>query len=148
MSVDLPHLHGILKDKTRGRILELLEQRGRLSYVELQNLLEVSHTGKLNYHLKILGDLISKDEQSGQYSLSEKGGVAVILLGKFQAMSASGAVALKAKLKLGVADLFELELRNWAFRSQTDSQTDFGRANCEVHLDSKTNKRKLHLKSR
>jgi len=83
--------------------LELLEERGRLSYVELQNLLEVPHTGKLNYHLKVLGDLISKDEQSGQYSLSEKGRAAVALLGKFQTMAESGAAALKVKLKLGLA---------------------------------------------
>lgn len=103
MSVDLPHLHGILKDKTRARVLELLEQRERLSYVELQTLLGIAHTGKLNYHLKILGDLISKDEQSGLYSLSEKGRVAVALLGKFQTMAESnGAVALKMKLKLAL----------------------------------------------
>jgi hypothetical protein len=103
LSVDLPHLHGILKDKTRARVLELLEQREQLSYVELQTLLGIAHTGKLNYHLKILGDLISKDEQSGLYSLSEKGRVAVALLGKFQTMAESnGAVALKMKLKLAL----------------------------------------------
>ena len=103
MSVDLPHLHGILKDKTRARILELLEQRGRLGYVELQNLLGIPHTGKLNYHLKVLGDLISKDEQTGQYSLSEKGKVAVTLLGKFQTMAGADGVLIKARLKLGLA---------------------------------------------
>jgi len=103
LSVDLPHLHGILKDKTRASILELLEQRGRLGYVELQNQLEIPHTGKLNYHLKVLGDLISKDEQTGQYSLSEKGKVAVTLLGKFQAMAGADGDAIKARLKLGLA---------------------------------------------
>lgn len=92
-----------MKDKTRAKILELLEQRGQVSYMQLQTMLEVSHTGKLNYHLKVLGDLISKDERGGLYSLSEKGKVAVTLLGKFQAMSESGAAALKTKLKLGVA---------------------------------------------
>jgi len=103
LSVDLPHLHGILKDQTRARVLELLEQKERLSYVELQTTLGIAHTGKLNYHLKILGDLISKDEQSGLYSLSEKGRVAVALLGKFQTMAESnGAVALKMKLKLAL----------------------------------------------
>jgi hypothetical protein len=99
LSVDLPHLHGILKDKTRASILEHLEQRGKLSYVELQNLLQVPHTGKLNYDMKVLGDLISKDE-NGQYGLSEKGRVAVALLGKFQTKSESSAAALKVKLKL------------------------------------------------
>jgi len=83
--------------------LELLEQRERLSYVELQTLLGIAHTGKLNYHLKILGDLISKDEESGLYCLSEKGRVAVALLLKFETLAESnGAVALKMKLKLAL----------------------------------------------
>lgn len=47
------------------------------------SLLGMSHTGSLNYHLKVLGDLLQKGED-GSYSLSEKGKVAVELLGKFQ----------------------------------------------------------------
>lgn len=43
---------------------------------------------------------------------------------------------------------FEPGLRNWELLSPTDSQTEFGKANCEVHLDSKTTERKLQLKSR
>lgn len=103
LSTDLPHLHGILKDETRARILELLEQREPLGYVELQTLLGISHTGKLNYHLKVLADLVSKDEKSGEYRLSEKGRLAVALLDKFQTITRSDSAALKAKLKLGLA---------------------------------------------
>jgi len=55
-----------------------------------------------DYHLKVLGDLISKDE-NGQYGFSDKGRVAVALLGKFQTMSESSAAAPKVKLKLVVA---------------------------------------------
>lgn len=83
--------------------MELLDQSGSLAYVELQNMLEIPHTGKLNYHLKILGDLISKEKQSGRYTLSEKGKVAMALLGKFQSESNSSATLLKMKLKLGVS---------------------------------------------
>jgi hypothetical protein len=46
------------------------------------NLIEVSSTGKLNYHLKILGDLIGKD-QNGRYTLTEKGLMIAQLLQKF-----------------------------------------------------------------
>jgi hypothetical protein len=95
LSVDLSRLHGVLKDKTRVKILELLNQRGSLGYVELQNLLEISSTGKLNYHLKVLGDLLVKDEPSGRYSLSEKGKVAVEL-GKFQTVANSKNMMRKA----------------------------------------------------
>jgi hypothetical protein len=47
-------------------------------------MLQITHTGKLNYHLKVLGDLLVKDNQSGKYSLGEKGKIAVELLSKFQ----------------------------------------------------------------
>ncbi len=87
MSVDISQLHNILRDRTRARILELVHQTTSLSYVELQNLLQIDHTGKLNYHLKVLGDLLSKDEHSGRYSLGEKGEIAVQLLSKFQTVA-------------------------------------------------------------
>ena len=76
-------LHGVLRDKTRAKMLGLLEQN-ELSYSELQDRLGISHTGTLNYHLKVLGDLIMKTESSGKYSLSEKGKVAASLLRRFE----------------------------------------------------------------
>jgi len=88
LSVDLPKLHNVLRDPTRAKILELLDQSGPLAYVELQSLLQITHTGKLNYHLKLLGDLIAKDEQAGKYGLTEKGRFALTLLGKFMTVSA------------------------------------------------------------
>jgi hypothetical protein len=88
LSVNLSKLHGVLKDETRARILNLLGEKGTLSYTELQSSLGIEHTGRLNYHLKVLGDLLSKDEQTGRYALSEKGMAAVQLLGKFQASTA------------------------------------------------------------
>jgi hypothetical protein len=87
MSVDISKLHNVLRDSTRARILELLNERTSLSYVELQELLQIGHTGKLNYHLKVLGDLLVKDEHTGRYSLGEKGTLAVALLSKFQTVT-------------------------------------------------------------
>ena len=54
----------------------------RLSYVEFMKIVKVVSIGKFNYHLKILGDLIEKD-QNGKYSLTEKGQTAAQLLQKF-----------------------------------------------------------------
>jgi len=99
LGVDLSQLHGILKDKNRARILELLDQRGSISYVELLNLTGILHTGSLNYHLKVLGDLLAKDELTGRYSLSEKGKVAVELLGRFQTVADSRGLARKSGLR-------------------------------------------------
>jgi hypothetical protein len=90
MSVDISNLHGVLKDKTRRKILTSLKVKGSLSYSELLNLLDPPHTGKLNYHLKMLGDLIQKEEQNSKYKLSEKGELAVQLLSGFSTKDYNG----------------------------------------------------------
>jgi len=51
------------------------------------NLVEISNTGKFNYHLKILADLIEKDE-NGKYNLSDKGRLAAQFLQKFDGKEA------------------------------------------------------------
>jgi DNA-binding transcriptional ArsR family regulator len=79
MNSGIASLHKILKDETRSRILLLLNDKGSLSYSELMNMLGIDSTGTLNYHLKILGDLLSKSER-GQYSLTERGKLASRLL--------------------------------------------------------------------
>lgn len=75
MSSGIDSLHKILKDKTRMRIILLLQEKGSLSYVDLMKALEITNTGKINYHLKILDALLSKNE-TGQYTLTEKGKLA------------------------------------------------------------------------
>jgi hypothetical protein len=50
--------------------------------MDLINFVEVANTGKFNYHLKILGDLIEKDA-AGKYALTEKGKLAADFLQKF-----------------------------------------------------------------
>jgi DNA-binding transcriptional ArsR family regulator len=80
--VDWSSLHKILSDTTRRSILELLAEKGSLGYTEILTLLHVTNTGRLNYHLKALGDLISKDGE-GKYRLTERGQLAVNLLKAF-----------------------------------------------------------------
>jgi len=82
MDVDLASLHKILKDPTRRHIVLHLGRRGQLAYMELMNLLEIANTGKFNYHLKVLGNLIEKGED-GEYRLTERGQLAFQLLQKF-----------------------------------------------------------------
>ncbi|XHH10036.1 MAG: winged helix-turn-helix domain-containing protein [Candidatus Bathyarchaeia archaeon] len=79
MSLSLEALHKILKDKTRSKIILTLSQKGSLSYSSLMDVLGLSSTGTLNYHLKILGELLTKN-QEGHYLLSEKGKFAVQML--------------------------------------------------------------------
>lgn len=82
MSIDFDSLTDVLKHPVRRKIILALYERKGMSYVELMNYVEVANTGKFNYHLKILGDLIEKD-QSGKYCLTEKGQMAALLLQKF-----------------------------------------------------------------
>jgi hypothetical protein len=82
MSVDFSSLNNVLKHPIRRRIVVALSERENMSYVDLMNLVEATNTGKFNYHLKILGDLIEKN-QDGKYVLTEKGRLAAQFLQKF-----------------------------------------------------------------
>ncbi|HEV2226498.1 MAG TPA: winged helix-turn-helix domain-containing protein [Nitrososphaerales archaeon] len=82
MEVDWASLHRILSDTTRRSILELLAERESLTYTDMMTLLQITNTGRLNYHLKALGSLISKDE-GGRYRLTDQGRQAPSLLRTF-----------------------------------------------------------------
>lgn len=82
MSSGIASLHKILKDETRRKIVLLLNEKDSLSYTELMDTLGIVSTGLLNYHLKVLGDLLMKNED-GQYALTEKGRLASRLLLEF-----------------------------------------------------------------
>jgi DNA-binding transcriptional ArsR family regulator len=82
MDSGLASLHKILKDDTRRKIILLLNEKGSLSYTALIDNLEVVSTGLLNYHLKVLSDILSKNDK-GEYVLTEKGKLASRLLVEF-----------------------------------------------------------------
>lgn len=82
MTSGLGSLHKILKDETRRKLILFLSEKGTLSYTDLMDELGIVSTGMLNYHLKVLGDLLTKNE-AGQYSLTERGKVAARLLTEF-----------------------------------------------------------------
>jgi DNA-binding transcriptional ArsR family regulator len=80
--VNWSSLHKILSDTTRRSILELLAGKESLTYSEIMALLQVTNTGRLNYHLKALTGLVSKDDQ-GRYHLTGRGRAAVNLIRAF-----------------------------------------------------------------
>jgi hypothetical protein len=80
--VDFESLSEVLKNPIRRKIVLFLSGKESVSYVDLMKAVEITNTGKFNYHLKVLGDLIEKDE-NGKYGLSEKGQLAVQFLQKF-----------------------------------------------------------------
>jgi hypothetical protein len=82
MSSDFASLHKILKDETRRNIVKMLDDFGPLSYTQIMGNLGFQKTGLLNYHLKALDDLITKNE-NGQYTLTEKGKLSARFLKEF-----------------------------------------------------------------
>lgn len=108
MNVDLVSLHKILKDPTRRKIVHYLSSKGQLTYMELMNLLEITNTGKFNYHLRILADLIQK-EDDGRYSLTERGQLASQLLQKFPEKTVEAKpLAMADALLIGIVGFFLL----------------------------------------
>jgi hypothetical protein len=89
MSKVLESLHKILKDPTRRKILLSLNEKRELTYTDLMEKTGVTSTGPLNYHLRVLGDLLTKNE-AGQYMLTEKGKTACNLLLQFPEPKNSG----------------------------------------------------------
>lgn len=82
MSSGLTSLYKILKDETRSKTILILHEKGAMSYTDLMNALEIITTGLMNYHLKVLGDLLEKTD-NGQYRLNAKGQLAYQVLTQF-----------------------------------------------------------------
>jgi len=88
MTSTIGSLHKILKDETRRKIILTLNGKGSLTYTDLMESLGILSTGTLNYHLKVLGDLLKKDATE-RYILSEKGKLASRLLTDFPEQNGS-----------------------------------------------------------
>jgi hypothetical protein len=82
LSVDLESLYKIIKHPIRRKIVLTLLEKKEQAYMDLMNMTEVGNTGQLNYHLKILGDLVEKNG-NGRYRLTEKGQLASQVLMRF-----------------------------------------------------------------
>ena len=80
--VDFESFSDVLKHPIRRKIVLTLYSSKGSTYMDLINAAEVANTGKFNYHLKLLADLIQKDP-TGKYVLTEKGLLAAQFLQKF-----------------------------------------------------------------
>jgi hypothetical protein len=116
LDVDWSSLHKTLSDTTRRSILELVSEKQALSYTEIMTLLGITNTGRLNYHLKALGNLVSKDEE-GKYRLTERGQLAVSLLRTFpeRAPSEKKPSVLKASVAIVLILVGILIIANFSF---------------------------------
>jgi hypothetical protein len=114
MSVDVDSFQKVLNHPIRRRVILTLKQSGSLSYMDLMGAVEASNTGKFNYHLKILADLIQKDSD-GKYLLTEKGQLAAQFLLTFKEKGIEpSSLSMADGLLIGFAG-FVLTLANPAF---------------------------------
>jgi DNA-binding transcriptional ArsR family regulator len=80
---DYDTIFAALKHPIRRQILLLLEEKGEVSFTEIQNATGVDDTGLLSYHLKELIRLV-KQSARGKYGLSEIGQASMALFRKVE----------------------------------------------------------------
>ena len=83
-----------LKHPLRRRILLLLDEKGEVSFTDIQKAVGVEDTGLMSYHLKELALLVSQSAR-GRYRLSEIGKISVALLKKVERSRNTSQVARK-----------------------------------------------------
>lgn len=71
-------LFKILSHPIRSRIIEAVYENGELSYTDILGILRID-TGQLNFHLRNMAGLYSRDE-NGNYRLTDKGKFAYYIL--------------------------------------------------------------------
>jgi hypothetical protein len=114
MSVDIDSFQKVLNHPIRRKVILTLKQSGSLSYMDLMGAVEASNTGKFNYHLKLLADLIQKNSD-GKYLLTEKGQLAAQFLLTFKEKNIQpSSLSMADGLLIGFAG-FLLTLANPAF---------------------------------
>jgi DNA-binding transcriptional ArsR family regulator len=80
---DYDSIFAALKNPIRRQILILLEQKGEVSFTDIQNAVGINDTGLLSYHLKELNLLVEQSSR-GKYSLSEIGETSMALFRKVE----------------------------------------------------------------
>jgi DNA-binding transcriptional ArsR family regulator len=80
---DYDSIFAALKNPIRRQILILLEQKGEVSFTDIQDAVGINDTGLLSYHLKELKLLVEQSSR-GKYVLSEIGQTSMVLFRKVE----------------------------------------------------------------
>ena len=87
-----------LKHPVRRQILLLLEQKGEVSFTDIQSAGGINDTGLLSYHLKELAFLVEQSGR-GKYRLSEVGQTSMVLFRKVERERQSTSKAVRRELE-------------------------------------------------
>jgi DNA-binding transcriptional ArsR family regulator len=80
---DYNEIFTALRHPIRRQVLLLLEDKGEMSFTEIQNALGMNDTGLMSYHLKELAPLVEQSTR-GKYCLSEVGRASITLFRKVE----------------------------------------------------------------
>lgn len=98
-----------LKHPIRRQILLLLEQKGEVSFTDIQNAVGINDTGLMSYHLKELAPLV-KQSNRGKYCLSEVGQASVELFRKVERERQRSSTAVREEIEKWVGKIVFLFL--------------------------------------
>ena len=104
-SEDYDRIFAALKNPIRRQILLILEQKGEVSFTNLQQTIGISDTGQMSYHLKELATLVEQSEK-GKYRLSQTGEAGVALFQKVETQRNRTSVAVHRELEKTVGKIF------------------------------------------
>ena len=75
---DLQKLYAAMSHPVRRKILWILRRKGKASFSDLMNELDIPETGKLSYHLTQMQPLVNQDHEK-RYYLSRLGNLAITI---------------------------------------------------------------------
>jgi DNA-binding transcriptional ArsR family regulator len=110
LGADLPEtdeydeIFAALKHPLRRQILLFLEQKGEVSFTDIQNAVGISDTGLMSYHLKELAPLVQQSER-GKYCLSEVGQAGVELFRKVEREKQRSSTAVREEIEKWVGKI-------------------------------------------
>jgi len=93
-----------LKHPLRRQILLLLEQKGEVSFSNIQNAVGINDTGLMSYHLKELAPLVEQSKR-GKYRLSEVGQTSVVLFRKVEKEKLRSSTVVRRELEKSIGEI-------------------------------------------
>ena len=93
-----------LKHPLRRQILLLLEQKGEVSFSNIQNAVGINDTGLMSYHLKELAPLVEQAKR-GKYRLSEVGQTSVVLFRKVEKERQRSSTVVRRALEKSIGEI-------------------------------------------
>lgn len=102
-SEDITRVYSALGHPLRKKIVEIISERQRVGFKDFKDMLNVS-VGTLYFHLEMLGNLVEQDAEK-KYVLTEKGKLALKLLGSGEEQLQASEVVFREEKRLNLSSI-------------------------------------------